>query len=421
MANSLFRKQIGQGIYFSAVSDKKFKYNRITVNFIVPLSKDIVTNYALIPFLLRKGCRTCPDFSALNAKLSSLYGASLEADVIKYGKYQILEVSILGIDDRFTLQNEHMVEECANLLCQIVLDANLPFPEKDTALEKQYLIDTISAEINDKRSYALQRCRSIMFENSPVALRKYGEIEQAKAITAKTATEAYCRLKDTAAVEIVFTGSGDFSLAQNILQKTFGTLNRTPYQIEETQKKQPGNQPREYTDYLDVKQSKLVMGFTTGYQEKKEIAVYKLLSCIYGGSPFSRLFLNVRERLSLCYYCAARFDAATGTLTVDSGIEKENKEKAMKEILNQLEIIKKGEFDQTEIENAKLILKNSYETVTDSLNTTESWYLTQILEGTLLSPQEMNELIQNVTKQQLMAAAAKIKLDTVYFLTGKEA
>ena len=150
MNNTLRRRRIGEEVYFSSVTDPKFKHNRISVNYILPLEKETVSANALIPFLLRKGSRECPDFTLLNQKLYSLYGATLSADVSKYGGYQVLDVSISGLDDKFTLDGEAMVAQCAGLLAGLATDPNLvdgAFPEKDVELEKQYLIDSIEAEI----------------------------------------------------------------------------------------------------------------------------------------------------------------------------------------------------------------------------------------------------------------------------------
>ncbi len=107
-------------------------------------------------------------------------------------------------------------------------------------------------------------------------------------------------------------------------------------------------------------------------------------------------------------------------MLVDSGVEGKNKQKAQEEILKQLEILKKGEFEQEELDNTILALVNALKSSIDSLSGLENWYLTQILGGTNQSPIENAEQIERITKEQIMQAAQKITLDTVYFLTGKE-
>lgn len=182
------RESIGDGVWFSSVTDPKFKHNRISANLLVGLESETASVNAALPFILRRGCRSCPDFTMLNQKLCELYGASLSCDVSKFGGYQVLELSIYGIDDRFTLDNAPLARECAALLCDVLLDPKLSdgaFDEQDTALERQQLVDTIEGQINDKRLYALTRCKSLMCAGEPIAVDKYGSIPDAKAITAR--------------------------------------------------------------------------------------------------------------------------------------------------------------------------------------------------------------------------------------------
>lgn len=232
------RESIGDGVWFSSVTDPKFKHNRISANLLVGLESETASVNAALPFILRRGCRSCPDFTMLNQKLCELYGASLSCDVSKFGGYQVLELSIYGIDDRFTLDNAPLARECAALLCDVLLDPKLSdgaFDEQDTALERQQLVDTIEGQINDKRLYALTRCKSLMCAGEPIAVDKYGSIPDAKAITARSAAEAYRRVIETAQVELFFVGSGDPAEAKETFRKAFSGIRRSPAALEKVQ------------------------------------------------------------------------------------------------------------------------------------------------------------------------------------------
>ena len=82
------------------------------------------------------------------------------------------------------------------------------FDPTDVELEKKYLIASIQAEINEKRSYAINRCTQIMFAGEPAGVGRYGSEEMAEKITPETAYAAYQRLIETAQVEILFCGAG---------------------------------------------------------------------------------------------------------------------------------------------------------------------------------------------------------------------
>ena len=426
MNDSFKREPIGDGVWFSQVIDPKFKHNRITANLLLPLDRAAVTENALVPFLLRRGCRRLPDFTELNRKLCMLYGASLSCDVSRYGAYQSLDLSIYGIDDRFTLDGERMIGECAALLADVLLDPKLEgglFGEEDVALERQQLCDTIEGLVNDKRLYAMSRCRAVMCEGEPFSVEKYGYLEEARALTPAGATAAWRRALETAQIELSFVGCGDPAPAKELFREAFGRLqSRNPVAFRRCYGRAKAETVREVTDEMDVAQSKLVLGFRTGGEkDRRQLAAMRMMSALYGGTPNSKLFLNVREKLSLCYYCAARFDRLTGLMMVDSGVEKPNRQKAQDEILRQLECVKRGEFTDDEVDATLLLMQNSLRSVGDSLGSLEDWYLTQTLCGSSDSPADESALLAQVTREEIIEAANRVTLDTVYFLTGKEA
>ena len=418
----LNRKQIGDHIWFSSVSDSKFKHNRLSVNFVLPLSQETAADYAVVPFVLRKGCRECPDFTTLNARLAELYGAVLDADVSKYGAYQILEVSIRALDNRFALEHEDIVGQCAALLAAIVLDPKWidnAFDAADVALERQYIVDTIDAEINEKRTYAMRRCLQIMCEGEPAAIPRYGTREQVEQVTPQSAAAAYRRMLHTAAIEILFTGSGDPASAERIFAERMRGLERGSFDYACAPVCKQADRVREVTETMDITQGKMVLGLRTGPVETPEqTTAMRVFAAMYGGTPFSKLFLNVREKLSLCYYCASRYHTFSRLLTVDSGVEFENKEKAQKEILAQLQAIQEGKITEEELRDTKLLMKNAITSTTDSLGAIETWYLAQILRGQSLTPAQDAANIDAVTLDQVVQAAQGLALDTVYFLTG---
>ncbi|MEG1870338.1 MAG: hypothetical protein RR205_05775, partial [Oscillospiraceae bacterium] len=208
----------------------KFKHNRISVCLVMPLEHDKASSNAIVPYVLRQGYKDCPSFTELNKKLCELYGASIDASVDKFGKYQLLSLAVSGIDNRFALGGEDIIGKCTELLCNVLLNPNMEngeFLGNEVELEKQYLIDTIQAEINDKRSYAKSRCKGIMCEGEAIAIKRFGYEEDVKAITNKTAAEAYDYIMQNAQIEFMFVGSGDPTFAMKTLKSNFADSNRT--------------------------------------------------------------------------------------------------------------------------------------------------------------------------------------------------
>ncbi len=416
----LNRERIAQGVSFSSITDKKFKYNRMSVNLIVPLERDKVTDRAVVPFILRQGSKRCPDFTKLNERLCELYGTMFDAGVDKFGKYQIIELGILGLDNRFALEQEDMVKECASMLAELLLEPDITdgaFDEKKTELEKQYILETIASEINDKRGYALMRCKDIMCEGEGCAIKKYGYAEDAQKITARSAAKAYEDLIKTAQIEIMFEGCGNPDTAKEIFKEKFAGIQREPITVERICARTKQGPVKESVEKMDVKQGKLVMGFRVEnmetYQQKN---AQRIAMALFGGTANSLLFKNVREKMSLCYYCSARYDRTSGLMMVDSGVEEENAQRAKEEILNQLAMMQRGEFEEKDLEETKLYLKTALKATGDSLGALDSWYLSQILGQTEFSPDMEIELCSKVTKEDVIWAVNQIKPDTFYML-----
>lgn len=420
MNGTFYRESIGQGVWFSHVSDPKFKHNRISVRWIMPLREEEASANALVPFLLRKGCRTCPDFTQLEERLCGLYGASLGADTGKAGGCQTMGVWIQSVDSRFAIDGMDIAAESARLLADIAFDPKLTdglFDQKDFQLEKTYLLDAIAAEINDKRGYALSRCLELMCQGEPLAIRRYGTMEQARAITPEDAARAYNRMMEEASIEIMFVGCGDPAPVKELFQGIFRDKKRSPRPLPVLSRKERAEEVRETVEPMEVAQGKLVMGLRTGPAlSGEENGPMRMMAALLGGTPSSLLFANVREKMSLCYYCAARFDTITGLLSIDSGIEGDKKEAAHKAILEQLEALQKDDFSDDALEATRLALINALRTTGDSLGGIEGWYLSQIFQGSSQTPVDEIEKFRQVTRQQVVEAARQVTLDTVYFL-----
>ena len=422
MSYNLKRTAVSDAVFFNSIIDRRYKTNRISVNLVLPLQKETVSVNALIPSLLRKGTRECPDFTEFNKKLAMLYGAYLGYGVTAVGDCQVMTLSASVIDDCYALDGEPLLQQISGLLSDALLDPvmeNGAFREEYVRLEKQVLIDLIESEINEKRYYALNRTVEIMCAEEPAGVNKHGYVEDVKAITPQTAAEAYQRLIETARIEIMFVGCGEPGPALEIFQKAFRGVKRTPAAFDAVSIKKEAGPLKEQTDRMNVAQSKLVLGFRTGTAPTDDtLNALRLMIALYGGTPSSKLFLNVREKMSLCYYCAARPNVSKGIAFVDCGVEQENIEKAKAEILRQLELIRAGDFTEEELRFARLSMINSFRSAGDSAASIEGWYLSQVLYNTERSPEMEAEAIGSVSRESVIEAAKEMQLDTVYLLTG---
>ncbi len=416
---------ICDGINFRSIQDTRFKTVRMSIHFMLPLEKDQVAANALLPFIMCRASREYPDFTKLSQRLAELYGASLSGEVQKLGDVQVMSISMVSLADRYTLHQENLSKELTALLCSVVFDPPFDsdghFSKEDFLQEQRQTLETIDAEFNDKRTYAKQRCEQVMCAEERYGLRRYGSREAVADLHREELTEAWKHLIHNAKIEIMVLGDCNPQPVYDGFAQAFSKIDRKRLEICETEIIKTAKEVREISETMSVAQSKLVMGFRAGAElDTPEETAARLMVAIFGGTPHSKLFLNVREKLSLCYYCAARFNSIKGLLFVESGVETQNLESAKKEILAQLDEIRKGNLKEEEIQSAKLSLCNSYRTIGDYLGGMESWYLTQTFRPRVQTPEEAAEEINQVTKEQIVEAANRVTLDTVYQLIGNE-
>ncbi len=423
--NKIRHIPIADGVTLHAVPAPRFKNNRISVNILLPLSRETAAENALLPFLLRRGSRQFSSMQKLQEMLCELYGARLGVNVAKRGDRQVLTLSLQCIASRYTPDGEDVTARCAALLGDLLLSPALQdgaFDAQAVEIEKNNLVDLIESNINDKRLYAMERLVEEMCRDEAYGVCEYGTVEAARAITPQGAAQAWRRAVETGRMEIFATGSLDPAPVAAALQAAFAPVRRAPDPVPAAAQPRPAPaQVREVTDTLPVEQAKLVLGLRTQVAAPADTLPLQLGNTIFGASPHSKLFVNVRERLHLCYYCSASIEKYKGLMFIQCGVEEKNKDAAVQEILSQLERTKQGDFTDEELRAAKLSLSNSYRTIDDALVTLESWYLGQLLCGTEEAPRETAARLEALTREDVVAAMAAVAPDTIYLLKGGDA
>ena len=419
----LNRKEIAPGIFISLITDPRFKQNRISVNLLTQLEESRASANAVIAKVLTNSCAAYPDLRTLNARLSTLYAARLSGGVGNLSDTQFVEISVKTIGNRYALKNgENVMNEGVEVLTECLFNPLLEgdgFKQSVTDTEKQACIDQIEAELNDKRLYAVRQATRLLCKGEPSAVFDHGTIEGVTAVTPKSAYEAYKELLETARIEIICVGCNGFYEVSEALKKAFSTVKRGEMQDCHSSLSVPKPELLEFTEEMEVNQSKMVLGFKTKSGTEFDKDALAVMAKIYGGSATSMLFENVREKMSLCYYCWAKFYVGKGLLLTECGVENDNIEKAKSEILRQLDLVKKGEFSDKETEHALLSLENDLRLVNDSLSGIKTWYLTHIYRCDIMEPEDMVERYKKVTRQRIIDAANSLVLDTVYVLTDK--
>ncbi len=420
MSDMINRRQIAPGVYFSAVTDSRYKFNSISVNFFTKLDEQNASANAAAFYVLTNSNRDYPTYKLLKNKLLRLYGASLQPVVGRKYDLQQIGIGAQFLDDAYALDGEKLTAEMTDILIGCLFSPvteNGVFPQKTVELEKQAVIDEIEEMINDKRSYAVNKAISLLCKGEPAQFFPYGTTERTEALTSADIYDAYRRIMTSTVCEIMCVGSNDFKQAEEKLTAAFANVERTAHGYE-IKRSLPKENTLYETETMSVSQSKMVIGFKPATDDNDAVS---MLQKIYGGTPSSKLFMNVREKLSLCYYCSAAYNAGKGMVLVDCGVEKENIEKAQKEILHQLDEIKAGNFTEEDINIARLAVQNAANGIYDSVSGVENWYLDRILRGVDEDPEQFAKRLGAVSRERIIKAAESMTPDTVYVLTdGKE-
>ena len=410
----------GDGVQICTIKAQGFKTACASVSFAVPLGAD-ASGFALAAYMLTHSSAKYPTFRLLEKKLASLYGAGIGVDISKSGESQVIELYITCIDDRFALEGESIVGNCCELLFDIIFDPNVTdgkFGAEETETEKRILCEQLAAEMSDKRFYARTRCEEIMCADEPYGINRFGTKEDILKLDPESLYSAYKKLLETSFITLGVSGGSDFEEIKNMFLARLAGVKRAPV-LSQAVFKQKADEVKYVKETEPVKQGKLVMGFRLGMADEEDMyAARRVMADLFGGSPHSKLFTVVREKMSLCYMCSARMFRRKGIMFVQSGIETDNEQKAKDAILAQLKAIENGDFTQDDLDYSIKGLEDSFKSVTDTPEALASWFTSQSLSGKYYYPEDYIAMFKAVTKEQVMQAAAAVTLDTVFMLAG---
>lgn len=403
----------------------KFKTNFLSIFFSTPLDAGTSAEYALIPKVLMRASSNYPDMKAINQRLDYLYGANISATTFKRGERQVTAFFVSCLCNEYAFEKMDILKDTILVTKDLLfnpLTKDGGFMPEFVESEKKNQIDFITSQKNNKNQYAITRCQQEMCKDEPFGLSEYGTVEQVQAINEKTLFKAYEKFMATADIDVFFIGRCDSNSLTDQINDMFSSIKRDKVPAFTQEIITHVDKVTNIEEEMNINQGKLTLGFRTGATLCREnYAAFSLFNEIFGGSPSSKLFMNVREKLSLCYYCRAIAEAHKGLLFVASGIEVENKQKAQDEILSQLEDIKNGKISDAEFSSAVKSLINGYSELNDDPQSLSLWYFNRGLAGVYDTPEEVCEKINSITKEQVVEAAQNVKLDTVYFLKGAKA
>jgi len=414
--------KITEGINLHYIKDTKYKTVSMSVFLRQPLKKETATMNALLAGVLKQGTNKLGNMRDISRYLSDLYGAVYDISVFKVGSTHNLSFDISFLSREYL--PESIEKKCVDFLFDLIFDSkcvNGAFDTNDVETDKNNLRDDIDSVINNKREYAAKRLNEIMFEGETASIPSLGFREDIDSISAKSLYEYYRKIIFESPLEIYVSGNID---PQEISEDIRTRLSQYKFNISDvfhTYEIKGADDVKNIEDKMDVTQGKLCMGLRTNISGKDaDYFPFVVANSILGAGAHSKLFNNVREKLSLCYYVYSHYDSLTGTMKIDAGIEFDKVEEAKKEIFNQIECVKNGEFTEDEFKSAKEYLIDRYKKYTDSPSTIMHYLYNGEISRKKFSLEERIDNVRKVKREDVIRAFSGIQLDTVYFLKGKD-
>ena len=419
------RTELMPGVFLSHLRSDKFKTACMSVTLLTQLRRETAAMNAVIPFVLRRGTTRYSDMEQLSRRMDELYGAAVEPVVRRIGEIQCIGFYGSFPEPDYLPGGEALLGDTCALMAQLLLDpvtrGGLLLPQYVDS-EREKLLDIIRSRMNDKRSYALTRCIEEMCCYEDFAVSRFGSESEAENIHYKKLTRHYRELIQTCPVEIFYCGKTDFKAVSAAMRDAFSAMPRGEIDYDigtDLRMNAVEDHVRFVEEEMDVTQGKLVLGFRLGEcMEELDIPALYVFNAVYGSGATSKLFMNVREKLSLCYYASSAVYLHKGIMLVSSGIEFDKLDAARDEILAQLDSVRRGEITDDELRSAKKSVASDLRAVQDSIGELEGFYLSQALDGLDYGPAELAALAEDVTKEDVQAIAESIECDLIYFLKG---
>ena len=412
---------LSPGVTLRCYRDSRFKQGCLSFQIVRPMAEPENAMNALLPSVLLRGTSAHPDLRTITHRLDELYGASVSSVVRRVGDYQTTGLYCGFMDDRFALPGDRVLEPMLEFLAELLLDSpveNGGFLPSFVESEKKNLIATIESELNDKRTYAMGRLLRTMCRADTFGLPRLGDKEQVAAIEPAALYCHYQTILRESPLEIFYVGSAEGETVAQLLKPLLDRLDRNYVNL-------PGQtgfhacEGSDLVETMEVSQGKLCMGFTTPITNRTaDFPAMQMLNTIFGSGMTSKLFMNIREKMSLCYSIGSGYYGTKGIVTVSAGIDFDKEEVTRQEVLRQLKACQEGDITDGELTAARQAILSSLRSTHDSPGAIEGYYATAALSGMGMTPRQYMAAIEAVTKEQVVAAANSLQLHTTYFLKG---
>ena len=412
-------KEIG-GAKLLCIPTDKFKSEYFLLRFAVELNEENNHLTTLLLPVLSRGTATHPNLLSINRYLDELYSTTVSTPNRRTGDMRRIGISADFLGSRYVDGGSIMpqvIDTVAEIFYRPRLDNGCFCPEH-VEIEKNALCDSIRASVNNPRGYASHRCRQMLCEGEPFALSLIDKEEVVRAVTPEMLYDRYRYLLENATPTFCYVGSTPVDEVVAMVKSAFPSFHgkNAPYRAEV---RRVTGAPKRAEEAMPFCQGNLAIGLRSDISvSDPEAPAFLVLNELFGGSPASKLFLNVREKRSLCYSCSSQAHLFKGLIFVRAGMKPENRSITEEAILAELDAIKRGEISDIELEAAKRSLDHICRQAQDNPAAISSFYLGRDLIGKNESLEDFRRSLAAVTVSDVVEAAARLDVGATFFLNG---
>ena len=378
---------------------------------------------ALIPSILKRGSKNFPTNQLIKTELENLYGSAINFNVLKRGENQILRFSLEMVNEKFLPHKSNLTVEAFKLLNDILFNPAVEsnkFNDKYFNQEKEILKHNIQSLINDKYSFAVENCLQRMCREEKYGIYKLGSVAELAKVKNKELYSHYQKILNQAKRSVFLVGNFKSTFVDNVYEDSLLTAGDDILD-DDTEVIYKDKECDFYQQELKVNQARLSMGYRTGISRKMP-DYYSLLvfNSLIGGSTHSKLFQEVREKRSLAYYVSSSIETTKGLLLVNSGINAENNKKVIELVKQEIAATAAGSFSDDEFVRSKKSIINHLKQDLDSNKALSAHFLLSLVNKKEESINKTIAGVENVSKEDIIKVANKLKLDTVYLLKSED-
>lgn len=410
------------GVNLHIIPTKQFKLTHVLISFATPQTNTNATSRNLLANLLETSTHLYPTQTALARQLAKLYGAYVTMMVERIGQLHTVRLKASFVNDRYADQD--LFSQVIELINQVLFHPLVEQGEFDSPtfrLQVNNLASTIKSLYDDKQFYAHQKLCQLYYQNNSVMRTpSFGQLSDLSELTPASLVKTYQHMINHDRVDIFVLGDVQPAAVRDQLA-ALPFAGRSQLDQPEIFYQQP---LREHILHVHerqrITQAKLNLGYQLPvYYRQPMYYPAVVFNGLFGGSPYSKLFTNVREKASLAYYASSRLSPFNGLLTVQTGIQAADHEQAVTMINQQLAAIQRGEFEAETVQEIKDAIINQQQAGKDLATNILEHRLVEELLG-LSAEEQFADQINAVSTEQIVAVAAMAQLQTTYLLSGEK-